>query len=125
MASQYFTSGLPFPLSLTSGKADIMTGVSLVKSSIKIILAWPLFTRIFQDGFGSRIFDTIEEPNDDVLLDLCRGFIVEALNKWERRIELLSVEIYRDSEISIKAEVVYKIREVNLEDSINYTIYTN
>ena len=64
------TTGLAFPLVLTIGKHTLVSGADLIQASIKIIIAWPLFVRFCEGNFGSRIHEVLEEPNDDILINL-------------------------------------------------------
>lgn len=124
MAVQKQTAGLAFPVQLVDGKHTLTEGLELIKSSIKIILSWPLRTRKFNGEFGSRIFETIEEPNDDVLMALVRRFTLDALGKWESRIELISMDISRDMD-KLNINLVYKVKDLDIQDSLFYNYYIN
>lgn len=125
MAVPIRSKGLIFPLQLSSGRHIITEGDDLIISSIKIILSWPLFTREYIDDFGSRLFETLEEQNDDVLITLIRKFVINSLNKWEKRIELLNLNIYRTGPEKLVVDASYKIRDVNMESNLLYEFYTN
>jgi len=125
MAIPIHTSGLIFPLKLIDGKHVINTGMDLIKSSIKIILAWPLYTRIYEGLFGSRIHEVLEDPNDVVLIDLIHRFIIDAISFWERRIELMDIRIDRPKDHQLFVQVFYRIREINITDSLKYNFYIN
>ena len=119
------TKGLSFPLQLNSGAHTIVEGVDLIKNSIKIILSWPLYTKEYIDDFGSRIFEILEEPNDDILITLIRKFTVDALKRWEYRIELLDLSIERTSPEKVAVDLIFRVRELNIEDSLTYDLYIN
>ena len=89
------TQGLIFPLQLASGKHVISEGEDLIKSSIKIILSWPLFTREYTDNFGSRVYEALEDQNDEVLITLVKKFVVDSITKWEKRVELKKMTFER------------------------------
>lgn len=119
------TKGLSFPLQLDSGTAVLSEGADLIVDSIKTILSWPLFTRDYEDTFGSRIFELLEEPNDDILKTLVRRFTKDALEEWEKRIELLDMTIERPSPEKISVDMVYRIKELNIQDNLKYYFYIN
>ena len=125
MVTPIRTSGLIFPLKLDSGKHVIDTGVDLIKSSIKIILAWPLYTRIYEGLFGSRVYEILEDPNDEVLIDLIYKFIIDSISFWERRIELINIQIDRLEDHKLSIEVFYRDKEIDIIDSLKYSFYTN
>jgi len=119
------TKGISFPLTLTSGAHTLVEGSDLIKDSIRCILAWPLFTSEYEDNFGSRVFELLEEPNDDILITLLRRFVRDALSEWENRIELLGMEIYRPSSEKLSIDLIYRIKEFDIQDSLQHYFYIN
>lgn len=119
------TTGIAFPLVLTSGKHTLVSGSDLIKASIETIISWPLFTRFFNGSFGSRTNELFEEQNDNIILTLVRRFVIDAISRWEKRVELLTIESYRPSPDHLVIELTYNIRELNISDSFSFTFYTN
>lgn len=119
------TSGLIFPLQLTSGKHTVSSGVELIEASLKTILAWPLEHRMFLPEFGSRVEEILESPNDAILTTLIRRYVIDSISTWEQRIELLDISMERPSPTSLTINLIYKIRELNIENSFEYTYYVN
>lgn len=119
------TKGLSFPLQISSGSYVLSEGVDLIQDSIKIILSWPLYTREYEDSFGSRIFEVLEEPNDDILITLIRRFVIDALEKWEKRIELEAISIERSSPEGVSVDLTYRIKELNIQDTLQHYLYLN
>ena len=115
-------TGLGYPLELTSGKHTLVSGVDLIKTSIIIIVMWPLRTRYFNGFFGSRIYEAIEEPNDGILLNLIRRFIIDSISQWEKRVELISVDVDKPSPEKLVINLTYRVKESNIIDNLNYTI---
>ena len=125
MAINQQTRSLIFPIILTNGGHTLTESLDSIKSSIKLIIAWPLRTRQFNGEFGSRIMETIEEPSDDILISLIRRFIIDAISKWEQRIELSNINISRSEPQTIKVNLIYKVKELDIQDSLFYTYYIN
>ena len=119
------TQGLIFPLELDSGKHVLSEGGDLIKSSIKIILAWPLTTRPYLGEFGSRIHEALEDQNDDILITILRRFVIDSLSTWELRINLLEFNFTRPNNESLIVDLTYEVRELNIQDNLKYTYYTN
>lgn len=119
------TQGLVFPLELSSGKHVISEGEDLIKSSIRIILSWPLFTCEYEDGFGSRIHEALEDQNDEVLITLIKKFVVDSITKWEKRVELKKMTFERPNNERLIVDLLYHIKDINIEDTLRYTFYTN
>lgn len=121
---KFIGAGYIYPIELSSGKPLLRTGdLELIRSSLRILLSWPINNRIFLGEFGSRINEAIGQPNDDILSSLVYQFITESINKFERRIELLDAEIIRPNNTSINLRLNYKIRSTNLEDSFIFPFY--
>lgn len=119
------TSGLKFPLEITDGKHTVVSGVELIEASLKTILAWPLDHRIFLPEFGSRVEEVLESPNDQILSTLIRRFVIDSLSTWEKRVELLGLDISRPTHESIVINLTYRVRELNIENGFEYTYYMN
>lgn len=119
------TQGLIFPIILSSGKHVISDDLDLIKSSIRTIVSWPLFTREYEDDFGSRIYEALEDQNDEVLMTLIKQFIIDAITKWERRIELQRMVFERPNNERLIVNLTYRIKDLNIEDILRYTFYTN
>jgi phage baseplate assembly protein W len=125
MATPNQTSGLIFPLELSSGRHLISSSEDLIKSSIKILISWPLFTRDFEGDFGSRIYELIEEPNDDIVINLVRRFVLDSISTWEKRVDLIGLNVTRPTNESLAIDLSYKIRELNLVDTFYYNYPLN
>ena len=69
-----------------------------INDSIAHILSVTVGTRFFLPTFGARVNDLVFEPNDDIFADAIRVYIVDALKTWEKRIDILSVDISTDVE---------------------------
>lgn len=121
----FIGSGIMFPIHLQNGKVPIYNDLSLIRSSIAIILNWQLGTRHFNEPFGSRIFETLEEPNANVTRSLISFFLIEALTKWEKRILIKSnsVKIEKVTHDKLNITLTYKLRNSNIEDTYIYPYY--
>lgn len=64
-----------------------------INGSIHYILSTPIGTRLFLPTFGSNLYKLVFEPNDDIFVDTARVYVSNALNTWEKRIILLSVDV--------------------------------
>lgn len=116
--------GLVFPIVVTpSGGVQVSSGTELINASIKMILGWDFLQRIFLSPFGSRCVDLLEEPNDPFLKQLVQHFAYEALNRWEARIILLSVQAITTDDKSLKLEISYRIKSSGLEHTFVYPYY--
>lgn len=94
---------------------------SLIRASIQRILMTEPGERVMLPEFGCNIRKFCFEPNTKVLEIEIKNEILTALNRWEPRITVESiniVDIAEDSKINII--VPYKINGTDISDKINY-----
>ncbi len=122
--NNYIGTGLKFPIELDAhGVPKLITGVELVSSSIKMILAWPRNQRIFLSRFGSGLEALLEEPNDQLLRGLVEYYISESLRTWEKRIRVLDVRVSRVKPESLQIELTYQISNQNISQILTFPFY--
>lgn len=122
----FIGQGLIFPIELENGRGKLFTGFDLLRSSIKVILSWPYNQRFLLGQFGSRLEDVLEEPNDDVLHNLVYTFVTDAIATWEKRIELVNVELIRNDQrasSSLSLSLTYRIINSQIEDNFVFPFY--
>lgn len=73
------------------GKTEVYSGESKINESIRSILSTRIGERLFLPEYGSRLWETIFEPNDLICRDLIVLYIKEALANWEKRIVVVNV----------------------------------
>ena len=91
-----------------------------IRDSIHVILSTRIGERMFNPEFGSRLPELVFEPNDDILKNLLRIYTVEALRRWEKRIEILTVTMldgYNDDRNTIGINIEYTIRNSHIKGS--------
>lgn len=120
----FIGNGLIFPIRLVKGRAVISSNFDLIRSSIKNILAFPAGTRFFLPEFGSRLKELIEEPNDEILHNLVQTFIVDAISRWEKRVNQVSAEIIGKDDHTIQVNIAYQIVNSQTVDNFIYPFYT-
>lgn len=124
MDKKFIGSGLIFPIIIEdNGKPNLHTGANLVNASIRHILAWPHRSRYFNENFGSRLWELIEEPNDIIVKSLVKHFIWEALVKWEKRITIQNITIDAEEPTKINVVVDYTINKTKQEETFIYPFY--
>lgn len=120
---EYIGKGFTLPIKLTNGKVDLESGVKLIRASIITILSWPYGTRFFLNDFGSKVDELLEEPNDDVLFNIAHTMVVEALKKWEKRIEVLESQFSRDDYGKLTLKITYRIITSQKTDTLVFPFY--
>jgi phage baseplate assembly protein W len=120
-------TGISFPLTFTqSGKVNSIKEANAgerINQSIHLILETRIGERMMNPEFGSRLPELVFEPNDAVLHRLLHLYTVEALNRWEKRIEITSVDLmdnYNDDRNYIGIVINYRIRNSHIQGSYVY-----
>lgn len=95
---KYLGTGLSFPLqSNVQGGLKLSSEAQKVKEAIWLILRTDLGERVYRPDFGCRLSELAFAPlNNDTLLRI-RIYVLEALQKWEPRIEIDEVRADPDT----------------------------
>lgn len=123
---KFLGKGLTFPLQLDdSGKVVISGGSELIKSSIYNIVNWPYRHRYFLEEYGCRIDELLEEPNDSISFNLARRYIVDALNAWEKRIDIIpsNISVQRSTDIALYLRLDYTIVATKEQETFIFPFY--
>lgn len=121
---QFIGRGLTLPLDLINGKPPLRSGFELIRASIINIITWPESTRFFLAEFGSKLENLIEEPNDATLRSLVETYITEAIETWEKRIELISADSESVNDTQINITIHYRVIATQRTDTFIFPFYT-
>ncbi len=75
-----------------------------IENSIKDILLTPLGSRVMLPEYGSRIYELIDRKVDDEFRADLACFVIEAVEKWEKRVKIDEVRLMglKDHKLSFK-----------------------
>lgn len=75
-----------------------------IENSIKDILLTPLGSRVMLPEYGSRIYELIDRKIDDEFRADLACFVIEAVEKWEKRVKIDEVRLIglKDHRLSFK-----------------------
>lgn len=120
----FIGKGLTFPIELSGGRGVIKSGFEVIRSSIRMILSWPYAQRFMLGEFGSRVEEMLEEPNDEISRQLIESFIKDALDTWEKRIQVLELGVENNStEGTVMIKLRYSIVNSQLVDNFVFPFY--
>jgi phage baseplate assembly protein W len=97
MSFNFLGKGLkyPFQFQSVSGGTEVSAATTQehehIRESILQILGTRQGERLMNPEFGSRLNDLVFEQNDEVLKGLIRYYVIDAVRKWEKRVEVQSV----------------------------------
>jgi phage baseplate assembly protein W len=124
---QIIGQDIDFPLRFTDanqiGTIPKSDAGERINDAIHLILATRIGERPFNPEFGSRLPELVFEPNDAILQRLLMFYTGEALRRWEKRIEVMSVTILDDmsqdrNEVGVYIE--YRLRNSHIKGSYVY-----
>lgn len=79
-----------------------------IKESIKDILLTPLGSRVMLPEYGSRLFELIDRRVDDSFRADLAWYVVEAVEKWEKRIKIDEVRLISLENNSLKFKITFE-----------------
>lgn len=124
-ADKFIGKGLIFPIQLnSSGRAEVKGGKELLESSLRNILAFVLGTRFFLGEFGTKLEILLQEPNDLITQNLLKDFTVGVIAKWEKRLEVVNIDLESRSDVELHIRITYRIVGTKLEDTFIYPYYS-
>lgn len=92
-----FGRGLHFPPKITAnGRWAWSAGAENIRQSIQIILQTEALERLMLPAFGCGLKKMLFQPNTVETHSLIEELITRALERWERRIQVSSVEVLAD-----------------------------
>lgn len=96
-----------------------LAGVDHLKQSIRDILTTPIGSRVMLRNYGSRLFELVDSPLNHETVTEIYVATIEALEKWEPRIEVIRVivEAVEAGEVRLSLEAKFRETEqiINLK----------
>lgn len=122
----FLGQGIKWPLQVDSfGRITLENDRELVNQSLLILFTETEGSEFYREQYGSKIRQIMFEPNDDIAKGLLDYFIVDAIQKWERRIKIADI-IYSqppDQPSTINCRIFYIIKQSSEIDSFIFPFY--
>lgn len=128
MSTDFLGKGLRFPFAFQrrSGGAQVSTVTSMdhahIHESILQILGTRPGERFMNPEFGSHIRDLVFEPNDSVLKGLLRHYIIDAIERWEKRVYVTDVSFDESPEAidsyTLYIRISYRVIDTQVEGNM-------
>jgi phage baseplate assembly protein W len=118
--------GLNFPVRVNAlGSVELVNGEKDIQQSIEIILGTRPGERVMRPDFGCRAHDLLFEPRDAVMIGKLQDDVMEALTRWEPRIQVLSVDpvLDEDTDGAVLVTIEYQIKSSHDQRSIVYPFF--
>src|SRR6478672_5294113 len=93
MSKNHLGKGWRYPVDINrNGGVSMSSSEDTVRESIAMILGTAPGERVMRPNFGCEIHDLLFAPNNPNTAGLAAHYCVEALQKWEPRINQLEAE---------------------------------
>lgn len=112
----------PFKFDPASGAVSFSEYEENIRQCITIILGTRPGERQMMPEFGCRIHEMLFAPNNQTTAQVASGHVRQALNRWEPRIEVDSVDASTDPSGAIRVEVVYTIISTGAVQNLSHMV---
>ncbi|MBE3607094.1 GPW/gp25 family protein [Campylobacter sp. RM13119] len=85
-----------------------MKYLASINESIKDILLTPLGSRVMLPDYGSRLFELIDRRVDDSFRADLACYVIEAVEKWEKRIKIDEVRLISLENHALKFKIIFE-----------------
>jgi len=122
----FLGTGWSYPLRVDNrGGISLSRGGGGIDEAIRMVLGTAKGERRMRPDFGCDIHTLIFAPNTATTWGLAARYVEEALERWEPRIEVLSVDAKPDAEDTSRllVDINYRIKAVNDVRSMVYPFY--
>lgn len=120
-------TGWRFPVGIDGrGALALSQGTSEIEEAIQIILSTPIGHRVMRPEFGCRIHELVFAPINASTTTAAIHYVEEALGYWEPRIEVESIDVSIDPEISscLLITIFYRVKATYDQRALVYPFYT-
>jgi phage baseplate assembly protein W len=122
----FIGNGWAFPAAINrNGAIRLVSGVEEVDAAIRMILSTVPGERVMRPEFGCAMWEMIFAPLTAGTIGLIEQAVKEALERWEPRIELQSVETEAVPDTgTVHITVSYRVKSTNDVRNLVYPFYT-
>ena len=122
----FIGNGWAFPAGINrNGSVRLVTGTEEVDAAIRMILSTVPGERVMRPEFGCSMWEQLFAPLTATTLGLIEQAVREALERWEPRIELESVEAAGEQSTgTVHITVAYRVKSTNDVRNLVFPFYT-
>jgi phage baseplate assembly protein W len=114
------SAGIPGLRVTPSGRLATVTDAASVRQALLLLLSTRPGERVNRPTYGCHLFRLAFAPADDTTAGLAIHYVARAVEQWERRITVLSLDASRSPEEPevLEVRLKYRVRTTQLEDEI-------
>lgn len=126
MSQNFAGSGWGFPSRVDeSGRIERSDGMNAIHQAVWMLLSTAPGERLMEPEYGCGIYDLVFSPGNETAMGQLRQAVVEALVRWEPRVDVVTVQVRTDSEAPnrLLIELEYRVRSTNSRFNLVYPFY--
>jgi len=126
VARNFFGKGWKYPVEVArTGGIAMSEHEEAIRQSILIILGTAPGERVMRPHFGCEIHELVYAPNNVNTAGLAAHYCIDALTKWEPRIDDVEAEAEpsNDDPNQLNLFIKYKVRATNNSRNLVYPFY--
>ena len=119
------TPGKPGGLRLSArGRIAMLQGNAAVRQAIQMLLSTAPGERVMRPGYGCDLQRLVFAPNDDTTAGLAIHYVRQAIERWEPRVEILSLDAGRNLEWPnvLDIQLEYRVRETQHVEQLDVVL---
>jgi uncharacterized protein len=121
---------LDHPLSLqpgfqtADGRLQMISGVDAVRQSIFLLLSTRPGERVMRPEYGCDLHRLVFAPNDHMTAGLAIHYVRQAVERWEPRVEILSLDAGCDPQAGERLNIMleYRLRATLQADQLFFSL---
>ncbi len=126
LRNSYLGTGWAFPVQANArGEVALVSGAKDIDQSIRIILGTRPGERVMRPTFGCKAHELLFSERDATTASLLKKYVIDALNFWEPRIQIRSVNVLIDDDMdgALQVDIDYEIKATHDVRSIVYPFF--
>lgn len=106
------------------GWFPVVGDINLIKQNLTAIIIFQIGQRFRQEYFGTRVYESLEEPNTIAQAHLIKSFLQEGILNWEPRITKLRVETQQYQDI-VKVIIRFQVNHNQSVEEMEFDFNPN
>jgi uncharacterized protein len=107
-----------------TGRIAMVEEEASVRQAILLLLSISPGERVMRPAYGCELRKLIFSPNDDTSAGLAIHYVRQALERWERRIEIVQLDAARSNEDPARLNVYleYRVRATQTLQDLSFSL---
>jgi phage baseplate assembly protein W len=108
-----------------TGGIEMVEEKDSVRQAIFLLLSTIPGERVMRPDYGCDLYKLIFAPNDQTTAGLAIHYVKQAIERWEKRVEILYLDAYNDRQNQEKLNIVmeYRLRAMQTIDQLNFSLH--